>query len=81
VVEVVADLVAIVEQKGLASQANAVSSTASPIDATSLTTDQNEHKEEKTGHSDAATYTNPGLGKMWNKDIYTGPGCLPCNTT
>jgi hypothetical protein len=30
------------------------------------------YKEKKTGHSDAATYTNPGLGKMWNKDIYTG---------
>jgi hypothetical protein len=40
-----------------------------------------ECKEKKTGHSDAATYTNPGLGKMWNKDIYTGPSCLPCNTT
>jgi hypothetical protein len=40
-----------------------------------------ECKEKKTGHSDAATYTNPGLGKMWNKDIYTGPGCLPSNNT
>jgi hypothetical protein len=40
-----------------------------------------ECKEKKTGKSDAATYTNLGLGKMWNKDIYTGSGCLPCNTT
>jgi hypothetical protein len=38
-------------------------------------------KEKKTGHRDTSTYTNPGLRKMWNTDIHTGPGCLPCNTT
>jgi hypothetical protein len=39
-----------------------------------------ECKDKKTGHIDAATYSTPSNGKMWNKDIYTGPGCLPCNT-
>jgi hypothetical protein len=36
-------------------------------------------EEKKNGHIDAATFSNPSDGKMWNKDIYTGPGCLPCN--
>jgi hypothetical protein len=46
VVEVAADLVAIVEQKRLTSQANTVTSTASPMDATSLTTDRNARKRK-----------------------------------
>jgi hypothetical protein len=34
---------------------------------------------KKTDHIDAATFSSPSNGKMWNKDIYTRPGCLPCN--
>ena len=38
-----------------------------------------ECSDKKTGHIDAATCTKPNNGKMWNKDIYTGTGCLHCN--
>jgi hypothetical protein len=36
-------------------------------------------KAKETGHSDTATFSNPTLVSTRNKDIYTGPGCPPCN--
>lgn len=44
-----------------------------------FTHDSAKCETKKTGHSDTATYSNPNLGSTRNKDIYTGPGCLPCN--
>jgi hypothetical protein len=62
VAEEVADLVAIVEQTGLASQANAVSSTASPMDATSLTTDQHARKRRL-----GTVIQQPTLTQAWER--------------
>jgi hypothetical protein len=62
VAEEVADLVAIVEQTGLASQANAVSSTASPMDATSLTTDQHARKRRL-----CTVIQQPTLTQAWER--------------